>query len=154
MGIVENLDVVTVEVDPDTGKISLIDLVVGQDVGKALNPMLVEGQMEGGGVQSVAYGWMETYQYDDKGRVANPNLLDYAIPTAMDVPQLKSVLVETPSDLGPYGAKGVGEPPIIPGVPAIASAVEDAIGVRITDMPLTPERIVAALKKKNGASKI
>lgn len=148
------VDVVTVEVDPDTGKISLIDLVVGQDVGKALNPMLVEGQMEGGGVQSVAYGWMETYQYDDKGRVANPNLLDYAIPTAMDVPQLKSVLVETPSDLGPYGAKGVGEPPIIPGVPAIASAVEDAIGVRITDMPLTPERIVAALKKKNGASKI
>ena len=140
-----------VEVDPDTGRLTLIDLIAAQDVGKALNPMLVEGQMEGGAVQSVAYGMMESYYFDKQARVLNPHLLDYAIPTAMDVPHITSVLIEEPCEHGPYGAKGVGEPPIIPGAAAIVNAVEDAVGVRVTEIPLVPQRIVAALKaKQNG----
>lgn len=142
------VNVAVVEVDEDTGRIKLIDLIAGQDVGKALNPMLVEGQVEGGAVQSVAYGWMEGYTYRDNGQVGNPNLLDYAIPTAMDIPKITTVLVEESSPLGPYGAKGVGEPPIIPGAAAIVNAVQDAIGVRVTDIPMTPERVIAALRNK------
>jgi xanthine dehydrogenase molybdenum-binding subunit len=142
------VNVAVVEVDPGTGQIKLIDLIAGQDVGKALNPMLVEGQIEGGAVQAVAYGWMEGYVYRDNGKVGNPNLLDYAIPTAMDIPNITSVILEEASPLGPYGAKGVGEPPIIPGAAAIVNAVHDAIGVRVTNIPMTPERIVAALREK------
>jgi CO/xanthine dehydrogenase Mo-binding subunit len=142
------VNVAVVEVDEETGKVKLIDLIAGQDVGKALNPMLVEGQIEGGAVQSVAYGWMEGYVYRDNGKVGNPNLLDYAIPTAMDIPNIISVIVEEASPLGPYGAKGVGEPPIIPGAAAIVNAVCDAIGIHVTDIPMTPERIVAALREK------
>jgi CO/xanthine dehydrogenase Mo-binding subunit len=140
--------VAVVEVDEGTGQVKLIDLIAGQDVGRALNPMLVEGQIEGGAVQAVAYGWMEGYVYRDNGNVGNPNLLDYAIPTAMDIPKITTVIVEEESPLGPYGAKGVGEPPIIPGAAAIVNAVCDAIGVRVTDIPMTPERIVAALREK------
>ncbi len=146
------VNVATVEVDTETGHVKLIDLVAAQDVGKALNPMLVEGQVEGGAVQSVAYGLMEGMIYDDEGRVGNPNLLDYAIPTIGDVPKVKTVLVETPCDHGPYGAKGVGEPPIIPGAAAIANAIYDAVGVRITQIPITPERVVRALKENGGPS--
>lgn len=140
-------DIAVVEVDPETGKIKLLDLVAAQDVGRALNPMLVEGQMEGGAVQSIAYGMMEGYAYDEQARVMNPHLLDYAIPTIMDIPHITSIMVEEPAAHGPYGGKGVGEPPIIPGAAAIVNAVADAIGVRVTDIPLTPQRIVAALKK-------
>lgn len=142
------VNVAVVEVDEGTGQVKLLDLIAGQDVGRALNPMLVEGQIEGGAVQSVAYGWMEGYVYRDNGNVGNPNLLDYAIPTAMDIPPITSVIVEEDSPLGPYGAKGVGEPPIIPGAAAIVNAVYDAIGVRVTDIPMTPERIVSALRNK------
>ncbi len=141
-----SVEVATVEVDTGTGQVRLIDLVAAQDVGRALNPMLVEGQMQGGAVQSISFGLMEGYQYDDEGRVLNPNLLDYAIPTALDVPNIKTVLVEDPCELGPYGAKGVGEPPIIPGAAAVANAIYDAVGARVTEMPMTPERVVAALR--------
>jgi xanthine dehydrogenase molybdenum-binding subunit len=146
------VNIATVEVDPETGSVKLIDLVAAQDVGKALNPMLVEGQIEGGAIQSVAYALMEGMVYDDQGRVANPNLLDYAIPTITDVPRVKTVLVETPCQHGPYGAKGVGEPPIIPGAAAIVNAIYDAVGVRVTQIPITPERLVKALREKEGQS--
>ena len=146
------VNIATVEVDRETGSVKLIDLVAAQDVGRALNPMLVEGQVEGGAVQSVAYGLMEGMIYNDQGRVGNPNLLDYAIPTIGDVPKVKTVLVETPCDHGPYGAKGVGEPPIIPGAAAIVNAIEDAVGVRVTQIPITPERLVKALKEKEKQS--
>lgn len=142
--------IVTVEVDPGTGQVRLIDLVAGQDVGRALNPMLVEGQIEGGAVQAVAYGWMEGYSYLPDGRVGNPNLLDYAIPTAMDIPPITTVIVEEACAHGPYGAKGVGEPPIIPGAAAMANAVCDAVGVRVTEIPVTPERVRRALDEKGG----
>ncbi len=146
------VNIASVEVDPETGSVKLLDLVAAQDVGKALNPMLVEGQVEGGAIQSVAYGLMEGMVYDDKGRVANPNLLDYAIPTIADVPKVRTVLVETPCQHGPYGAKGVGEPPIIPGAAAIVNAIYDAVGVRITQIPITPERLVKALREKEAQS--
>lgn len=140
-----SVNIATVEVDPGTGRVHLLDLVAAQDVGRALNPMLVEGQMQGGATQSIAYGMMEGMVYDDKGRVRNANLLDYAIPTAPDVPNIKTVIVEEGCEHGPYGAKGVGEPPIIPGAAAIANAIYDAVGVRVTELPMTPERVVAAL---------
>ena len=143
-----SVQIATVEVDPDTGQVRLIDMVAAQDVGRALNPMLVEGQLEGGAIQSAGFGMMEEQRYDDTGKLLNPNLLDYAIPTAMDVPQVKSELVEVPCELGPYGAKGVGEPPIIPGGAAIANAVLDAVGAQVTDLPMTPERVVAAMRRQ------
>ena len=83
--------------------------------------------------------------YDEEGRVRNANLLDYAIPTAPDMPDIRTVLVEEGCEHGPYGAKGVGEPPIIPGAAAVANAIYDAVGVRVTELPMTPERVVAAL---------
>ena len=144
------VNIATVEVDTETGSIKLIDLVAAQDVGRALNPMLVEGQVEGGAIQSVAYGLMEGMVYDSDGRMRNPNLLDYAIPTIGDVPKVKTVLVEQGCDTGPYGAKGVGEPPIIPGAAAIINAVYDAVGVRVTEIPITAERLMKALKEKEG----
>jgi xanthine dehydrogenase molybdenum-binding subunit len=143
------VDIATVEVDPETGLVKLIDLVAAQDVGRALNPMLVEGQVQGGAIQSVGFGMMEGIRYDDQGRVQNPNLLDYAIPTAVDVPDIQTVIVEEPCENGPYGSKGVGEPPIIPGGAAVANAVYNAVGARVTEVPLTPERVVAAFKE-NG----
>ncbi|MCZ6636213.1 MAG: xanthine dehydrogenase family protein molybdopterin-binding subunit [bacterium] len=141
-----SVNIATVEVDPETGRVKLIDLVAAQDVGRALNPMLVEGQIQGGAVQSVGFGLMEGIQYDDQGRVLNPNLLDYAIPTALDVPDIQTVIVEEPCEHGPYGSKGVGEPPIIPGGAAVANAIYSAVGARVTEVPTTPERVVAALK--------
>ena len=93
---------------------------------------------------------MEGMVYDSDGRMRNPNLLDYAIPTIGDVPKVKTVLVEQGCDTGPYGAKGVGEPPIIPGAAAIINAVYDAVGVRVTEIPITAERLMKALKEKEG----
>ena len=145
-----SVNIATVEVDPETGQVKLIDLVAAQDVGKALNPMLVEGQMQGGAVQSIGFGMMEAQHYGAGGRMLNPNLLDYAIPTAVDVPNVRTVMVEEPCELGPYGAKGVGEPPIIPGAAAIANAVHDAIGVRVSELPITPERVVEALRRQSA----
>jgi CO/xanthine dehydrogenase Mo-binding subunit len=145
-----SVNVATVEVDPDTGHVKLLDLVAGQDVGRALNPMLVEGQMQGGATQSIGFGLMEGFRYDDQGRMLNPNLLDYAIPTALDVPDIRTVIVEAGCELGPYGAKGVGEPPIIPGGAAVANAIFDAVGARVTVLPMTPERVVSALEKSKA----
>ena len=142
-----SMDIVTVEVDPETGKIELLDVVAIQDVGRALNPMLVEGQMEGGVVQALGLGMMEGYCYDDENRLLNPNLVDYPLPTAVDIPPIQTVMVEEPCADGPYGAKGVGEPPIIPGAAALANAVHDAVGVRVTEVPITPERVLAALRQ-------
>ena len=141
-------NVATVEVDPETGKVTVIDLVAVQDVGKAINPVLVEGQIQGGATQALGYGLTEGYQYGEDGGVLNPNLLDYALPTSVDVPNIRTVLIEEPSPYGPFGAKGVGEPPIIPGAAAIANAIEDAIGARVTQLPMTPERVLAAIKGK------
>ena len=143
-----SVDILTVEVDPDTGKVTLLEVVAAQDVGRALNPQLVEGQMQGGVTQAIGLGMMEEFRYDRRGHMLNPNLLDYAIPTIGDMPPIDTPMVEIPCADGPYGAKGVGEPPIIPGAAAFANAVHDAVGARVTQAPVTPERIVAALRRR------
>src|SRR6185436_3574326 len=136
-----------IEVDPDTGEVTLTDFVIVQDVGKAINPLAVEGQMQGGAVQSLGIAMSEQLDYDAEGRLRNPSLLDYRKLTAADLPNLETIIVEVPSPAGPFGARGVGEPPIIPAPAAIANAIHDATGMRLTELPLTPERIALALAK-------
>jgi CO/xanthine dehydrogenase Mo-binding subunit len=133
------------ELDPDTGEVTLLDFVVVQDVGKAINPMGVEGQMQGGAVQSIGIALTEGLLFDDSGRLTNPSLLDYRKLTAADLPNLETIIVEVPAPAGPFGARGVGEPPIIPAPAAIANAIQNATGARLTELPMSPERIALAL---------
>jgi len=133
------------EVDPDTGEVTLQDFVIVQDVGKAINPLGVEGQMQGGAVQSLGMALTEGLAFDDTGRLTNPSLLDYRKLTAADLPNLETIIVEVPAPAGPFGARGVGEPPIIPAPAAIANAIQDATGARLTELPMSPERIALAL---------
>jgi CO/xanthine dehydrogenase Mo-binding subunit len=135
-----------IEVDPDTGELTLHDFVVVQDAGKAINPLGVEGQMQGGAVQSLGMAITEALMFDADGRLTNPSLLDYRKLTAADLPDIETIILEKPSPAGPFGARGVGEPPIVPAPAAIANAIEDATGVRLTELPLTPERIALALR--------
>ena len=136
------------EVDPDTGEVTIHDFVIVQDVGKAINPLGVEGQMQGGAVQSLGIALTEGLMFDDTGRLTNPSLLDYRKLTAADLPNLETIIVEVPSPAGPFGARGVGEPPIVPAPAAIANAVQDAVGARLTELPLSPERIALALANR------
>jgi CO/xanthine dehydrogenase Mo-binding subunit len=133
------------EVDPETGEVTLHGFAVVQDAGRAINPLGVEGQMQGGAVQSLGIALTEALTYDDTGRLTNPSLLDYRKLTAADLPNIDTSIVEVPSPHGPFGARGVGEPPIVPAPAAIANAIQDATGIRITECPLTPERIAMAL---------
>lgn len=141
-----------IEVDPDTGELKLHEFVVIQDAGKAINPLAVEGQMQGGSVQSLGIALTEGLMYDDSGRLTNPSLLDYRKLTAADLPDIETIIVEVPSPAGPFGARGVGEPPIVPAPAALANAIHDATGVRLTEVPLTPERIALAIAA-NGTKK-
>jgi len=138
-----------VEVDPDTGEVKVVELTVVQDAGFAINPMSVEGQLEGGVTQALGYGMSEQMLFDaTTGRNRNPGFLDYKIPSALDVPHIKSIIVEVPARDTLYGARGVGEPPIVATAAAIANAVADAIGTHVTSLPLTPERVRAAVQGK------
>lgn len=134
-----------VAVDPQTGAVCVLDYVAIQDVGFAINPALVEGQIHGGVTQGLGWALFENMVYDDNGQLLTSNLMDYALPHSFDVPNIQVVLVEVPSDLGPFGAKGVGEPPVVPVGAAIANAIHDAVGVRPTQLPITPERLFQAL---------
>jgi xanthine dehydrogenase molybdenum-binding subunit len=137
---------VEIEVDTETGKVRVIDSVVAYDVGKSINPMLLEGQLEGGIAQGIGYGIYEELKVE-KGVVKNPTFLDYKILTSKDMPPVKAVMIETNDPAGPFGAKGIGESGAIPTAAAIASAFFDATGIRIRDLPLSPERVLAALKE-------
>jgi CO/xanthine dehydrogenase Mo-binding subunit len=137
------------EVDADTGEVTIQDFVIVQDVGKAINPLGVEGQMQGGAVQSLGIALTEGLIFDDSGRLTNPSLLDYRKLTAADLPNLETIIVEVPSPAGPFGARGVGEPPIIPAPAAIANAIQNATGARLTELPMSPERIALALVNGN-----
>jgi CO/xanthine dehydrogenase Mo-binding subunit len=139
--------VAEVEVDPETGEVSVLRWLTAQDVGFAVNPLSVEGQMQGATAHAIGIGLWEELLYDENGCLLNPHLLDYKMPTALDVPKIETLIVEVPSEDGPYGARGVGEPPIVPGAAVVANAIEDAIGVRLTEVPITPERILRALGK-------
>ncbi len=135
-----------IEVDIETGHITVNRSVMAIDIGKAINPVSVEGQMEGGAAQGIGWAIMEE-EFMNSGYMENAAFHNYLIPTTMDLPDFESIIVEHPNDLGPYGAKGIGEPPIIPAAPAIRNAVYDALGVKINEIPLTPERILAAIKE-------
>lgn len=137
-----------VRVDSDTGEVRLLDLVVAQDVGRALNPALVAGQIMGGATQGIGWALHEGMVYDDSGLPLNPSLMDYSLPAADQTPPLDVRLVELPSAAGPFGAKGVGEPPVIPTAAAIANAIADATGARITELPMTAPRVQAAIAAK------
>jgi xanthine dehydrogenase molybdenum-binding subunit len=140
---------VKVKVDEETGQVTVLDYVAAHDVGRALNPMLLEGQVYGGVLMGVGYALKEQVILEN-GKNMNPNFRDYKILTAKDAINVKTPIIETIDEYGPFGAKGIGEPGCVPTAPAIANAIYDAVGVRITDLPITPERVLAALKAKNG----
>ena len=135
-----------VKVDRATGQVTVLKIWSAHDVGKAVNPTLAEGQIEGGVVQGMGYALTEDMLMDKAGRLLNTDLATYVIPTAADQPELEAMLVEQPFPDGPFGAKGFAEQPLMGVAPAIANAVRDAVGVRLTELPLTPERVWKALK--------
>jgi CO/xanthine dehydrogenase Mo-binding subunit len=139
---------VEVEVDQDTGEVKILQLLAAHDVGRAMNPTLVKGQIYGAAYTGVGYGISEEILLRN-GRVMNANFRDYKMLTAKDTIPVEPIIIEEPDGDGPFGAKGIGEPGLVPTAPALANAVYDAIGVRITDLPLTPEKILSALKKKD-----
>ena len=135
---------VEVEVDTQTGQVRLLQSFVSDDCGKALNPMAVHGQSNGAAAQAVGWTLYEQMRYEN-GRLVNGNFADYTMPTAESLPELRSGIVESDEPNGPHGAKGASETAILPGAAAIANAVHHAIGVRIRDLPITPEKVLAAL---------
>ena len=135
-----------VHVDRDTGRVQPIRYQIIQDVGRAINPALVEAQIQGGGAQGVGWGLYEEIAHDESGTPITASLMDYTIPKARQIGELKVTIVEVPSTIGPYGAKPVGEPPVIPGGAAMANAVHAAVGARVTQLPLTPERVHHAIQ--------
>jgi CO/xanthine dehydrogenase Mo-binding subunit len=142
--------VVRVRVDAETGRVSPVRYVVVQDVGRAINPAAVEAQIQGGAIQGVGWGLLEEMVFDDQGSPITASLMDYTIPKATQTPEVDAVLVEKPSRIGPFGAKGVGEPPVIPGAAALANAVYAACGARVTEIPLTSERVRQAIAARAG----
>ncbi len=137
--------VARVAVDPETGEVRVLDYLATQDVGFAINPAEVEGQIIGGVTQGLGWALYEGYAYDENGQLLTSTLMDYALPHSPEVPNITPVLVEIPSPLGPFGAKGVGEPPVVPVGAAIANAVFDAVGARVAELPITPERLFKAM---------
>jgi CO/xanthine dehydrogenase Mo-binding subunit len=140
--------VARVRVDPDTGRVEPLRYVVVQDVGRAINPATVEEQLHGGGAQGVGWAIYEEIVHDESGTPITSSFMDYTVPKARQMPELEAVLVEVPSSIGPYGAKPVGEPPVIPGGAVIANAVAAATGARVTELPLTPERVRNAMTQQ------
>jgi CO/xanthine dehydrogenase Mo-binding subunit len=136
-----------VEVDKETGDVKIHKLVVIQDAGKAINPMSVEGQMMGGATQGVGWALYEDVRYDEGGQLLAGTWMDYTVPHSHQAPELETQIVEVPSESGPYGARGVGEPPVVPTAAAIANAIAAATGVRLNQLPMTPPRVLAALQK-------
>ncbi len=135
-----------VEVDPETGKVTILRFTTAQDVGRAIQPDAVEGQIQGGSVQGIGWALNEEYVYGADGRLQNAGFLDYRMPLASDLPMIDAVLVEVPNPDHPYGVKGVGEANIVPPMAAVANAVHDAVGVRMTSLPISPPKLLAAME--------
>jgi CO/xanthine dehydrogenase Mo-binding subunit len=146
LGVEIGAHVCDVEVDTGTGQVTVLRYTAFQDVGLALNPAAVEGQIEGSVVQGLGWALTEGFDYGPDGRLRNASLLDYRMPTALDVPKIDCVIVETPVPNVPYGVRGVGEVPIVPPAACVANAIARAIGVRLTRMPMTPERVLRAMQ--------
>ena len=134
-----------VAVDKETGRVEIIRYTAIQDVGKAIHPSYVEGQIQGGAAQGIGWALSEEYIYNDKGQMDNPGFLDYRCPVASDLPMIEAVLVEVPNPRHPFGARGVGEVPIIPPMAAISNAIKGAIGIRMPDLPMSPPKVRAAI---------
>jgi CO/xanthine dehydrogenase Mo-binding subunit len=139
---------VDLEVDPETGRVTILRYTVAQDAGKALHPAYVEGQFQGGAVQGIGWALNEEYIYGDDGKLQNAGFLDYRMPVASDVPKIDAIVVEVPNPKHPYGVRGVGETPIIPPLGAIANAMENATGIRFTELPMSPPKVLKALKER------
>jgi len=148
--------VADVEVDPETGKVAVVRYTAIQDAGRAIHPSYVEGQYQGGVAQGIGWALNEEYIYGDDGKLQNPGFLDYRVPVASDLPMIDTVIVEVPNPRHPYGVRGVGETPIVPPMAAIANALADATGVRFTDLPMSPPKVLKALDeaRTRGAAKI
>ena len=142
--------IVDVEVDPETGKVKILRYTAVQDVGKAIHPSYVEGQMQGGVVQGIGWALTEGYFFNQDGSMANSTFLDYRMPTTLDLPLVETVLVEVPNPGSPHGIRGVGEVPIVPPMAAVGNAIYQATGCRLQDLPMTPDNVVAALQAKRG----
>ena len=142
---------VDVEVDKELGRVTVVRYTVVQDAGKAVHPSYVEGQFQGGAVQGIGWALNEEYVYGKDGRMQNAGFLDYRIPVASDVPMIDTVIVEVPNPRHPYGVRGVGETPIIPPMAAIANAVADALGIRFSELPMSPPKVLKAIEAANGA---
>ena len=134
-----------VEVDPETGHVKVLRYTATQDVGRAIHPSYVEGQIQGGVTQGIGWALSEEYIYDKQGRMDNPGFLDYRCPVASDMPMIDAVLVEVPNPRHPYGVRGVGEVPIVPPMAAVANAIADATGRRLRDLPMSPPKVLSAL---------
>jgi CO/xanthine dehydrogenase Mo-binding subunit len=139
--------VARVRVDADSGRVRVVDYAVAQDVGRAINPAAIHGQIYGGVAQGIGWALLERMIYDEQGSLATGSFLDYALPRATDIPTIRTTLVEVPSERGPFGAKGVGEPPVVPVAAAIGNAIADASGARVETLPIVPEAVVAALAR-------
>ena len=142
--------VVDVEVDPDTGKVTILRYTAVQDVGCAIHPSYVEGQMQGGAVQGIGWALNEEYVYNAKGVMANASFLDYRMPTSLDLPMIDTVIVEVPNPGHPYGVRGVGEVPIVPPPAALANAIYRAVGVRMHQLPMSPGRVTKAMLQRKA----
>ncbi len=150
LGVEAGAHVCDVEVDPETGQVTVLRYTAFQDVGRALNPTAVEGQIEGSVSQGIGWALTEGFDYAADGRLRNASLLDYRMPTALDLPRIECVIIETPVPDVPYGVRGVAEMPIVPVAAAVGNAIRRAVGVRMTRMPMTPERVLAALQETSG----
>ncbi len=144
-----------VVVDDETGEVEVIRITAAHDTGTAINPALVEGQIEGGIAMGVGMALHEEILFDDDGRQLNPNLTNYIIPTTLDMPEIAIDIVQTHDPVGPFGAKGMGEPTLVPTAAAVTNAIFDAVGVRITDLPATSEKVLMALRARaRGPTKL
>jgi CO/xanthine dehydrogenase Mo-binding subunit len=141
---------VDVEVDPDTGKVQILRCTIAQDAGRALHPSYVEGQLQGGVAQGIGWALNEEYFYDEKGLLRNTGLLDYRMPTCLDLPEIDTLVVEVPNPDHPLGARGVGEIAVVPPMAAVANAIYNAVGVRMRELPMSPQRVLKAILAKRG----
>ncbi len=147
-GVSFGVHLVDVEVDKETGSSKILRYTVFQDAGKAIHPSYVEGQMQGGAVQGIGWALNEEYIYGDDGKLQNPGFLDYRIPVASDLPMIEPVILEIPNPGHPYGVRGVGETSIVPPLAAISNAISRATNIRFSDLPMSPPKVLKAIKDK------
>ena len=143
--------IVDVEVDPDTGKVKILRFTNFQDAGTAINPDYVEGQIQGGAVQGIGWALNEEYYMGDEGQMLNTSLLDYRMPTILDLPMIEAVIIEVPNPAHPFGVRGVGEVGLVPPLAAIANAIHNATGIRMTALPITPSVMLKAIQSRGNS---